>query len=86
MRKMLDLLDGPGPDDEFGRPIQNRPDEPGDVLAAILIIGVRVDDDVGTPCDGGLDPGGEGDGKAAMNMKGNQYCPIFPGDFGGPVA
>ncbi len=44
-------------DDHVGAPGDDRRDEPGDVRAVVLVVGVGVDDHVGAELQGGVDAG-----------------------------
>src|SRR3546814_17009937 len=53
-------------DDDVGAPVEDRGDDPGDILADILAVGVGVDDDVGARRERGIDTRTERGGKPAV--------------------
>src|SRR5688500_263247 len=61
-------------DHDLGRSFDDRRDEPGDVAGEVLVVGVGVDDDVGAETKGGVDPGDECRGEAAMRLQGDDVC------------
>ena len=65
-RKVLQRRHPPVADDDVGPPLQNRLDQPSDILPPILVVGVCVDDDVSTGSQRCLQPRQEGDGQPSI--------------------
>ena len=54
---MFDSGDRPRADHDVGRARQNRGGQGGNIIGVILIVGVRVDDDVRSEAQTGVQPG-----------------------------
>ncbi len=53
-------------DDDVGAAVEDRRDDPGDILSDILTVGVGVDDDVGARRERGIDARAECGGETAV--------------------
>lgn len=84
-RKMLDLGNGTFADDHVGLAGDNGGDEGGDVGGVVLIIGIRIDDDVGPALQAGGEPGHEGAGEAEVGALDHVIDAAGAGDIGGAV-
>lgn len=72
--------------DDVGLIFEDGDDEFCDIGAAVLVIGVGIDEDVGSAGEGGLDAGGEGGGEAAIAAEGDDVLDAeAAGDFDGVV-
>ncbi len=64
--EVLRLVDGPGADDDIALPFQDRADQGLDVLPVILVVRVRVHDDVRAVAQAGVQAGHEAGGQAPV--------------------
>jgi hypothetical protein len=69
LREVRRLHDRPGADHQIGLAGQDRPRQLGNVLGAILIVGVGVDDHVGAGAHRSLEAGGEGPCQALVVLE-----------------
>ena len=56
-------------DDHVGAALEDRRDQPRDVRAAVLVVGVGVDDHVGAQLQAGVEPGLEGAREALVLVR-----------------
>ena len=86
-REVGELVGAAVADDDVGAALEDRCDEAGDVGAAVLVVGVGVDDDVGAEAEAGVDAGGVGDGEAAVAREAEDVVDAeLGGVLGGAVA
>lgn len=83
--EVLDLGDGTFTDDHIGLTGDNGSDEGGDVGGVVLIIGIRIDDDVGPALHAGGKAGHEGAGEAEVGTLDHVIDAAGAGDLGGAV-
>ena len=85
--EVLDLADLAVADDHVGLAGQDRRHQLGDVGAAVLVVGVGVDDDVGAELQAGVQPGLEAGGEALVVGQADDVLdPVLAGDLDGAVA
>ena len=83
---MVDLVDLAVADDHVGLAGEDRRDQLGDVGAAVLVVGVGVDDDVGAEFQAGVEPGLEAGGQALVVGQADDVLdPALAGDRDGAV-
>jgi len=71
---------------DVGLAVHDGPDQPGDVLPAVLVIGVGVDDDVGAQAERRLQAGGERCCQPLVLLQPDDVVgPRFPRHLGGAV-
>ncbi len=85
-REVPHLRDRAGTDHDLGRSRQDRGDELRDVIGAVLVVGVRVDDDVSACVDGGFEANEEGPGETLMAREADDVIDaVRSRDLGRPI-
>ena len=80
--EVLDRPDLPIADDHVGPPRKDRLDEPLDVRGGVLVVGIRVDDDVRADLHGGVEAGVEPGGEALVAREPDDVVDaVGPGDL-----
>jgi hypothetical protein len=85
--EVVDRLDLPVADDHVGLAAQDRPDQLGDVGTLVLVVGVGVDDHVGSKLQARVQAGLEGGGQAlVIGQPDDVVHTTLTRDLDGPVA
>ncbi len=83
---MLDVLDRAGSDDDIGIAFQDGLDESRDVVCAILVVGIRIDDDVSAVLESSLDACSEGARKSLVrSVRNDDVRAVLARDLGGAI-